>query len=125
MRAGDPGVVESAPEELGKGTALGLAMVYGIVKQNGIHLGLERARSRRNPSNCISPWPMGERTIRPSADLTGQADGRTILIVEDDATIRTNVGRCLRHLGYRALEARQRRGCVSGVRAEPWEDRPG
>jgi len=55
MRAGDPGVVESVSEELGKGTALGLAMVYGIVKHNGIRLGREPARSRRTPSHCISP----------------------------------------------------------------------
>jgi CheY-like chemotaxis protein len=45
----------------------------------------------------------GQLTQRP--DVIGQADGQIILVVEDDATIRSNVGRCLQHLGYQTLEA--------------------
>jgi len=90
MRAEDAGVVQSVPEELGKGTGLGLAIVYGIVKQKGINLGLERARSRRKFQTVFPRDGSGEPTIRTPADLSGQADGQTILVVEDDATIRAN-----------------------------------
>jgi two-component system cell cycle sensor histidine kinase/response regulator CckA len=99
---------------VGKGTGLGLASVYGIVKQSGgfifaesepgkgttfrIYLPRVEIDAREEPA----PAPKERKKARPAADLTGT--GR-VLLVEDEDVVRSFAVRALRGRGYEVLEA--------------------
>jgi signal transduction histidine kinase/CheY-like chemotaxis protein len=91
----------------GHGTGLGLATVYGVVLQSG---GFLRAHSEPGhgtsfevylPAAAAAADVQPER--RPVAPLTGA--GRTVLLVEDDASVRAGVRRMLEAEGFAILEA--------------------
>ena len=93
---------------LGRGTGLGLPMVYGIVRQSGGHL---RVRSSPGHGATFALYlprvdhaaSLPEATGDASRDV--QARGETVLLVEDDALVRNLAARILRSRGYRVLEA--------------------
>jgi PAS domain S-box-containing protein len=91
---------------VGSGTGLGLATVYGIVKQSGgdirVRSELGRGTSFRIYFPCV-PRPEVDRRRTPAAGLT--VGGReTILLVEDDAPLRQLAARLLRDAGYTVLD---------------------
>jgi len=92
----------------GKGTGLGLSTVYGIVTQSG---GAIRVRSSPGAGAEFSvylPRHDGPRTAAPApAPPRGQARGgrETILLVEDDDTLRAIARRALERGGYTVLDA--------------------
>jgi PAS domain S-box-containing protein len=93
-------------KEVGKGTGLGLATVYGIVKQ---HRGwIEVDSSPGHGTRFDIYLPLGS-SPRPSAraELQGTVLGgsETILLVEDDESVRRAVRGELQRLGYNVLEA--------------------
>ncbi len=95
---------------VGKGTGLGLSMVYGFARQSGGHLRITSEVGKGSTVKLLLPRQQGEaRPVEPMPMLTGvmprSASGETILLVEDDATIRRLVQRLLTMLGYRALVA--------------------
>ncbi len=93
---------------IGKGTGLGLSMVYGFVRQSGGHVGFcsqlglgttvklylprvrEPAETVLKPSNAGHPLP---------------SSGESVLVVEDDAQVKTMIGAVLADIGYRVREA--------------------
>lgn len=92
---------------VGKGTGLGLATVYGIVKQ---HQGWIEVSARPAAGTTFSiflpaiPPPVAvSRTIRPDALPRGGTE--MILLVEDEAAVRLPVRRVLENSGYRVVEA--------------------
>jgi PAS domain S-box-containing protein len=93
-------------KEVGKGTGLGLSIVYGIVKQSGGYiwvyseLGHGTTFKLYFPGNGAAP----ETPVLRSEAASGPA-GQTILLVDDEAIIRSNVRECLEQLGYHVLEA--------------------
>jgi len=93
----------------GKGTGLGLATVYGIVKQNN---GFIWVYSESNGGTVFKIYlPCVEDRYRTStSDHPGlEADSRgneTILLVEDEAAVRRATAEFLRLLGYNIIEAR-------------------
>ena len=101
-------------KEVGKGTGLGLAMVYGIVKQSSgyIYADSEPGRGtrfrillpRHVPSQVevVQAEAMAESSSGPAPDLTGTG---TILVVEDETGVRSNAVRALRSRGYTVHEA--------------------
>jgi PAS domain S-box-containing protein len=94
-------------KDVGKGTGLGLATVYGIVKQNqgGIDVVSE---PRKGTTFTILLPRIGEGLQEVSAATAGhlpRGRGETILLVEDEPTLRMTCGRCLEHLGYKVLMA--------------------
>jgi len=93
-------------KEVGKGTGLGLATVYGIVKQSGGHVEVQSAVGQGTTFRVY--LPRLDRGPAEGADPAGDSPGHgseTILLVEDDETVRTLVRTVLRKNGYTVLEA--------------------
>jgi signal transduction histidine kinase len=89
------------------GTGLGLAVVYGIVKQSGGSISVVSAPGQGTSIKIHLPRvdTTGEET-EPSAVFAGSVAGtETILLVEDDEDVRAVVGEILRGHGYTVLEA--------------------
>ncbi len=94
-------------KEPGKGTGLGLAQVYGIVKQHG---GTIVAESQLDQGATFTLY-LPQHSITPEVATTGLADeiipgrGETILLVEDNKAMRQSVQGALEELGYGVLVA--------------------
>jgi PAS domain S-box-containing protein len=94
-------------KELGKGTGLGLATIYGIVKQ---HQGWIEVFSEVNKGTTFKVFlPALEeavaRTVK-SAPMAAPSGGHeTVLVVEDESAVRILATRCLKQAGYKILEA--------------------
>ncbi len=94
-------------KERGKGTGMGLPMVYGIVRQSGGYIVVD---SEPNKGTHIQIFlPRAEQPEGPCEDVEGKGELRggseTILVVEDHQEVRTIAARLLRGLGYTVLEA--------------------
>jgi PAS domain S-box-containing protein len=104
-------------KEQGKGTGLGLSMVYGFVKQSGGHLSIESRLGYG--TNIALHLPAidapAQSTIRHE-DVNPAAYGdETILVVEDEADVRSVAARFLRMLGYRVVEASEAESALAIV----------
>ncbi len=96
-------------KEQGKGTGLGLATVYGIVKQSGGFISVSSKVGQGTTFQILLPRASGraivaEEETEPSE--TESAATETILLVEDDNALRQVILTMLMRLGYKALEAR-------------------
>jgi len=91
----------------GQGTGLGLAQVYGIVKQHHGHIQVHTAPGTGTTFEIYLPLldrsPLPGDPERSQACTRGQ--GEVILVVEDNATVREAVVRTLEVLDYRTVEA--------------------
>lgn len=95
-------------KEAGKGTGLGLAMVYGFVKQSGGHLEVHSKPDRGTTIRLYLPRVADVETalMPPVEDFRVTGGGETILLVEDEEALRTLVRQVLQSYGYTVLEAR-------------------
>jgi two-component system, cell cycle sensor histidine kinase and response regulator CckA len=87
----------------GTGTGLGLAMVYGIVKQSAGYILAESEMGAGSAIHIYLPRMVKERMAEPSHIPRGS---ETILLVDDEETVRMPVRRLLQRCGYIVLEAR-------------------
>jgi two-component system cell cycle sensor histidine kinase/response regulator CckA len=94
-------------KEQGKGTGLGLATVYGIVKQSGGHVAVESEPGRGTTFRIYLPRldePVEKAEIpEPVAPVAGGRE--TVLLAEDDPSVREIVAQVLAQKGYRVLRA--------------------
>jgi len=97
----------------GKGTGLGLATVYGIVKQSGGHILVDSAPDRGTTFEVYFPRTLDPVLAAAPPDQAAVARGSgTILVVEDDPHVREVTVRSLRAGGYRVLAARDGRDAL-------------
>ena len=92
---------------LGQGTGLGLSMIYGFAKQSGGHVRIDSVVGEGTQVTLYLP-PHFEPVISddrkaPSAFASGS--GESVLLVEDDPSVRLLIGEVLRDLGYACVEA--------------------
>jgi signal transduction histidine kinase len=94
-------------KEEGKGTGLGLATVFGIVNQNGGHVGLESEMGKGTSFTIFLPWvePIEEKASSGAESADSLYGGETILVAEDEHRIRSCIARTLKRHGYTVLEA--------------------
>jgi two-component system cell cycle sensor histidine kinase/response regulator CckA len=94
-------------KEIGKGTGLGLATVYGIVKQSGGFVTVETAPRQGATFRIFFPRVEGlaDQTVRPTKLSFAAGGSETILLVEDEFAVRRLARRLLRQQGYTVLEA--------------------
>jgi signal transduction histidine kinase/ligand-binding sensor domain-containing protein/CheY-like chemotaxis protein len=93
-------------KEKGKGTGLGLATCYGIVKQMSGHITAESAMGRGTTMRIYLPRAMGQ-IVADSRSSEASAPGghETVLLVEDEPQVLALALRTLRDRGYRVLTA--------------------
>jgi PAS domain S-box-containing protein len=96
--------------EVGKGTGLGLAMVYGIIKQHEGYINAYSELGKGTTFKIYLPLIEARAEVReptmPSSAGAGQPAGsETILLAEDDSEVRKITRNILEGSGYRVLEA--------------------
>jgi hypothetical protein len=124
-----PAVLERAFEpffttkEVGKGSGLGLSMIYGFAKQSGGHLKIYSEVGHGTSVRLYMPRHAAEAAAAATeARLTAAEQprgGETILVVEDDPLVRNFVALQLRDLGYDVIEAANGPQAASCSRATP------
>jgi len=93
-------------KETGQGTGLGLAAVYGTVKQLGGYIGVDSHLGRGTTFSLY--LPKGARPVltpQPPASASSHVGHETILLVEDESGVRAFVKIALQRFGYHVIEA--------------------
>ena len=93
----------------GSGTGLGLSMVYGFVQQSGGQVDIASELGRGTSLFIYLPVHEGHalpsENAPPAEDSPTAGAGQTVLVVDDEPSVRILVAEVLNDLGYKALEA--------------------
>ena len=108
-----PEIIERAFEpffttkEEGRGTGLGLSMVYGFVKQSGGHLRIYSEMGRGTTVKLYLPRVAAQEHEPEAGEVSVpfRGNGERILVVEDQPSVRAVAVRQLENLGYAIVEA--------------------
>ncbi|MCF4124251.1 PAS domain-containing protein [Methylobacterium sp. SyP6R] len=94
---------------MGEGTGLGLSMIYGFAKQSDGHVRIYSEVGAGTTVKLYLPRHRGRIADEPAPErglpVPRAEHGETVLVVEDDSTVRALIGETLTELGYRVIEA--------------------
>jgi len=108
-------------KEMGKGTGLGLATVYGIVKQSAGHIWVYSEPDRGTTFKIYLPCAdhkLGAMAEAQAETLPPRREGMTILLAEDDAIMRRLTRKMLEEHGYTVLEAEDGKTALDVIGAD-------
>ncbi|MGO8909529.1 MAG: CHASE3 domain-containing protein [Bradyrhizobium sp.] len=109
-------------KEVGKGSGLGLSMVYGFVKQSGGHVRIYSEEGHGTTIRLYLPPAAGPAEAAISAIAPTWGGSETILVVEDDPLVRNFVVAQLQSLGYQTIAAADGRAAIGLVAGgEPFD----
>jgi PAS domain S-box-containing protein len=110
-------------KEAGKGTGLGLATVYGIVKQSAGDIHVQSAPGEGTRFTIYLPVASGDTMPAPTLAVSQVAatGTETVLLLEDDPSVQTLGSRVLRRAGYNVLDARSPAMAIQIARTHPDE----
>ena len=93
---------------LGQGTGLGLSMIYGFVRQSGGHVGLCTQPGQGTTVCMYFPRHLGDATEVSAESVTEPLPskrGETVLVIDDETTLRVLLAEVLEEAGYRVIAA--------------------
>ena len=107
---------------VGKGSGLGLSMVYGFVKQSGGHVAIDSTVGLGTTVHIFLPRYAGKAEApapitRPQASTVSA--GGTVLVVEDNEDLRSITCRQIERLGYKVIDAVDASAGIDRLRAHP------
>jgi len=104
-------------KEMGKGTGLGLATVYGIVKQNGGFVDVASEPGKGSTLKVFLPRlsEMVTRVLTVKSELMPRGHGETVMLVEDEMMILNVSTQMLETLGYTVLTAATPRAALEAI----------
>ena len=108
-------------KEVGRGTGLGLSMVYGFVKQSGGHVAIYSEVDHGTTVRMYFPKHAGSAEIAPvggEIDAPRGSDEEVVLLVEDNEEVRVYSAMILNELGYRVLEAAEAGPALAILRSD-------
>jgi CheY-like chemotaxis protein len=109
-------------KEVGKGSGLGLSMVYGFVRQSGGHVRIASTPGRGTVVRIYLPRcedDAHERLDNNTQASVPRGSGETVLVVEDNIDMRLLSVTALRDLGYRPVEAASGKDALQLLHDEP------
>ncbi len=115
----EPFFTTKSPDQ---GTGLGLAQVFGLVRQHGGHVTVESEVGKGSTFRVFLPVHRGRRAPdEPGGDSLPLGRGQTVLVVDDDPLVREITASLLETLGYRVLRAEDGRQALEKVLRSPEE----
>ena len=105
-----------------RGTGLGLAQVFGLVRQHGGHVTVESEVEKGSTFRVFLPVHRGRRRAEDAAEESVPlGSGQTVLVVDDDPLVREITAGLLETLGYRVRRAEDGRQALEKVLGSPGE----
>ena len=107
---------------IGQGTGLGLSMIYGFARQTGGHATLSSELGVGTTVKIFLPRFTGVAEVEafagPFAPTRATGEGQTVLVVEDEISVRQLIVEALGDLGYNALEAENGDDAIAQLRLD-------
>jgi signal transduction histidine kinase/DNA-binding response OmpR family regulator len=106
-------------KEVGKGTGLGLATVFGIVKQSGGGVSVYSEVGRGSTFRVYLPLAEGELERAKTERARAVRGSESVLVVEDDPQLRGVIERRLKSLGYSTTVAHDAASAMEAIKSSP------
>jgi signal transduction histidine kinase/HAMP domain-containing protein len=111
-------------KEKGRGTGLGLSMVYGFIKQSGGEIGIDSAPERGTKVVISLPLKVDQQVLALATDISGTAArgrGESVLLVEDDLIMQDTAADMIETLGYVVTRADDAKAAMALIDARPFD----